>query len=181
MHAVDANDAGTTVGSRCPALADRDARRPGLGEDTAAVDVTLPLAQVVQVPHRDRRQPLVTDIAKDVQRVCHEVPCGRARQGVVQAVGLCQQGDVDLGEAAHEPHLRRPVGFRQFPRTQTFRHQSRQLLPRVARRPFQVAQHQTLASSPRTRVPKSPHHTFDVAVALVVSAPFLKLDLSRSR
>ena len=53
---------GPVVGGWGAPLADRDAHRPGLGPDLALTLIPLALAQVVQVSHRDPRQPLIARV-----------------------------------------------------------------------------------------------------------------------
>jgi len=162
------------------AFADGDAGGSGLGEYASALDVAPALTQVVQVADRDRGQPRIAGIAIDGQCPSHEVTCCRSGQGVVQAVGFGQQGDVGFGEAAHKAVLWSAIGFGQLAGTPVPCDQSRQLLPGVACRSLQVAQYQSLVRSPKLAIAKSLEHRFDVTVAFVVLSASLKFDL-RSR
>jgi hypothetical protein len=56
--------------------------------------ITRPLAQVVQMPHRELRQAFVTGIAMDLDGALQQGAGGRPRQGVVQGIGLGEQGHI---------------------------------------------------------------------------------------
>ena len=65
VHAVDTDEARTSIGGRCLAYADRDGLgRPRLGQHHPLGAVGRAVAQVVQVYHRDRSRPLEARVAE---------------------------------------------------------------------------------------------------------------------
>jgi hypothetical protein len=145
-----------------------------------AVEVTMPFAQVVQVPHRNRCQPLVTDIAEHFQRSRHEVPGGRPGQGAVQSVRLGQHNEVGIGEFARQTVPRRAIGLDEFLARSPAFDDPRELLARVARRPPQVAQDQSLVWFVQAFVTEPIEHFSDVCVSVAVLAARRELDRFRS-
>jgi len=86
MHAVEVDEAGASFGDRRVALANGYSGRLRLGPVPSALGVAGALPQVVQVCCRDRRQPLVADVAVGRKRPQHQMPRGRPRQRSMQAV-----------------------------------------------------------------------------------------------
>jgi len=64
VHAVDTDEARTSIGGRCLAYADRDLGRPRRGQHHPLGAVGRAVAQVVQVYHRDRSRPLEARVAE---------------------------------------------------------------------------------------------------------------------
>ena len=79
MNGVHAQVAGPVIRRGCAALTDGDGHRPRLGPDLALALITGAMAQVVQMPHLDRRQALVAGIAKDKKGALHELLGGQPR------------------------------------------------------------------------------------------------------
>src|SRR5271170_4979958 len=92
MNAVDTHETRTPFGSRSLACADCPRlRRSGLCLHDAPVAVSSAVAQVVEVPHRERAQPLEARIAEDVALAAQHAGRGRSRERAQGAVYLGQQ------------------------------------------------------------------------------------------
>src|SRR6202051_5337491 len=92
MHAGDANEAVATLRGWRPARADRHRLgRSGLGLYDAPVAVGGAVAQVVQVPNRERAQPFEARIAEDVALAAQTAGRSRARKRAHGAVYFGQQ------------------------------------------------------------------------------------------
>jgi hypothetical protein len=182
MHAVDADEARTAVRHRRPAHADGNSRRPGLGEDLAPGKVARASTQVVEVPHRDRRQSCVAGVAVAFQRPFHQMYRRRTGQGVVQRVRLGQQRHIQIGEFPLPAVFRFAVGLAQSFAVAPALDQTRHLLARVARRASQVAQDQPLVRLLQTLVAKPREHRRNVRVAPVLAhLRHAKTNLGRPR
>ena len=96
----------------------------------------------------------------------------------MQGIGLSQQGQVGLGEAAGKARGRSPIGLLQRP-GQGALDQARELLARVAGGARQVAPDQTLVRPAQRAVAEPAQHRLDVPVTLFVLAASSKLDLRR--
>ena len=94
MHRVQAQKAGLALRLRLAPLADLHRRGPRLGVVQAPLAITLAMAQVVQMSHRDRGQPRVFAPSVDVKLAFQNASGGRAAQGFMRLVDRDQQLDV---------------------------------------------------------------------------------------
>lgn len=165
MHAVDADETRLAIGRRRAALANGQGDGTRLAPLLAMLRVAAGTAQVVQVAHRDRRQPGIARIPMDARRPLEQVAGGRAGEGAVQGVGLSQQGHVLRRELAGKSPRRWAIALAQPTGSQMPFHQPGELLPGVAGRVRQVAQHRPLVRTLERRVAEPSQHPADVPIA----------------
>ena len=169
VHAVDAHKSGAPVRLRGAPAPDRKRRGPGLGPALAARPVAGGTPQVVEVRHRDPRQPRVAGVAKHRQGTLHQMSGGEPREVLVQGVGLGQKRHIGRRVFAGKALRGRAVALGNCARVQELTHQPCHLLARVARGADQVAQRQTLVLAPQPPVAKALEHRLDMRVARVLA------------
>ena len=94
MHRIQAQIAGLALRIGLAPLADRDRRGPRLDVVQTPLAVTLALAQVVQMSHRDPRQTRILLLAVELNLAFQDAPRRRPAQGLVRLIDRGQQLDV---------------------------------------------------------------------------------------
>ncbi len=170
MHAVDADEPRATIGRR--RLAHADARRrlaaARLGQHHALLAVAGTIAQVVQVPHRDRAQASEARVGEDIALAPQHAHRGRPRQRSHGPVHLGQQRDVSARVAPREGMLGGAVVLRQRLASHPARHQPRHLCAAVAAQALHVGQHRPSIRAPQHAVVQPPQHRLDPSAAALV-------------
>lgn len=80
----------------------------------------------------DRRQPLETGIAMQLERPLTELSCGAAGQGVVQRIDFSQQADVGIGVAPGKRRSGTGASITDAPGSEKLRDAARDLGARLA-------------------------------------------------
>lgn len=102
MHGVDLQEAGPALGIGSPPLADDHRRGPGRGIGEAPLAVARLPAQVIQMGHRDRREPRELRLAVLEVFAFEDAPCGRPAERLVRFIHSRRQRHVGLAAALRE-------------------------------------------------------------------------------
>ena len=103
MHRVDPQIPGPAARLRLPPLAEGHLYGLRFGVVHPALAVTPSLSQIVNMRHRDRRQPLVGGVSVELPFAFQNLLRRRPAHGFVRFVHLRQQLQVGCGEAARKP------------------------------------------------------------------------------
>jgi hypothetical protein len=118
----------------------------------SAGEITHPLAQVIEMSHREARQAFVAGVAIHLDGPPHQDTGRWTGQGAVQGIRLGQQYDIRFSINPGETHLGRPVALFDLAKGQEAGHQAGQWLAGIARGSFQVAQDKALLRTLEARV-----------------------------
>ena len=180
MHGIDADEAGSAIGCRCPAHADGDGVcGPGLGQQHARGAVTGAAPQVVQMAHREARQAAVVGVAIARELAAQYAGGGGARERVHGAIHIGQQSDIGRRVFACEGVCRGAVALDQRRPVAPPSYQPRDLGAAVATQALQVDQHRAAIRAPQLAVAKAIEHGTDphIAPGVIVRA----VELQRGR
>ena len=146
--------AGTSVGCRFAAFADRDLSRPGLLEVAPMPRVHKGFAEVVEVGDRDLRQALVFAPPKEPPRALAELLDRRSRGRVMALIHRREQPDVGRGvlrdKARHGPLAASDGAGRAV-----LSDEPRDLLPGIAADLHQGTDHDPLVGPGEGEIPES--------------------------
>ncbi len=182
VHAVDADEAGTAVRGRCPTHADGDGLgRPGLGQHHPLGPVAGTAPQVVEMRHRQRRQPCVARIAMDLVLAAQHAGSGWPGEGVHGPVDLGEQGDVGGRVLAREGVRRCPVAFTQRRSGAPALHQPRDLGAAVAAQVLQVGKHRAPIRALELAISQALEHRCEPFVTPGIVVGAAKLQRHRAR
>ena len=134
------------------------------------------VAQVVQVRNGQGGEPLVAGIAKQAIGALQEHFGGWPGECAMQRIGLSKQGHVSAGEPAGKTLRWGAIALDQTRAVEKSAHQPGELLSRVARGPFDIAQHRAFVVPAKPSIGKAIEHRGDETVALGIAADALKFD-----
>lgn len=169
VDAVDTHEARAALRGWRLAHADgRGLGGPGLGQHHALSPIGRAVAQVVQVPNRDRAQALESRVAEDIALAAQHAGRGRARHRAHGTIDLGQQRHISTRVAPRKGVRRRAVILDQALAGVPARDQPRDLGAAVATQPLQIAQHRPAMRARQLAVIEAPQHGFDPRVAPLV-------------
>src|ERR1019366_1694092 len=138
MHRIDPQVARLAVGPGLAPLSDGYLYGPRFGVIDLALAIARALAEVVNMRHRDPRQPLVLGTLELLELAFQNLSRRRTRQGLVRFIGLGQQLDIGARVAARKT-VAAVAGYFHFAVLHVAGHQERDPGPAPPRHLLQVA------------------------------------------